>query len=304
MSRITFIEEAGSPLMSAHSGDFGDTSNDAEDALQEEASGMLLSESSMASIPAYMGTGYELEAKYYQNPTGMERPYYFTSKLGAPFPSYHSNPEAFFPPRWTSVRDAKLPVENITAPRIRLGPRELESRHLLYKAMTREAAKLTDVRPKPKVMNLCHQVLGDPYQFEALKLQLTLNATVEVLNLNDNELDDITSLPLQAVKKLYLDNNSICSFLQIPDLPNCTELILTSNFITGYSGLEEKRFPKLRKICVHGNPVCTKLNHRNEIVRRLPNLMFVDWFSRHVIIKGQNVSASDVYRGAGDDECC
>lgn len=290
--------------MSAHSAEFNDTNNEDDAALQEDASAMMLSESSMASIPAYMGTGYELEAKYYKDPTGMERPYYFTSKLGAPFPSYHSNPEAFFPPRWTSIRDAKLPVETLTAPRIRLGPRELEARHLLLKAMTREASKPTEHKPRPKVLNFGHQVLGDPYQFEALKLQLALNSTVEVLNLNDNELDDITSLPLDNVKKLYLDNNSVSSFLQLPPLPNCIELILTNNFITGFSGLEEERFPKLRKICVHGNPVCTNLKHRNEVVKRLPKLLFVDWFSRQVIIKGQKVSATDVYRGYEDDDCC
>lgn len=299
MSKISFLDD------NAKSGEFSKTVDtvDDEDALFQQQSTIILEE--LGKNPnIYAGSNYELAAKYYRDPAGRDRSYYFTSQLGSPFPSYHNNPEPFFPPRWTSIRGVNIPVENITAPRIRLGPKELEQRHAMLKVLQSEARRQNvDERPKPKVLNLSHQVLGDPYQFESLKLMIALNDTVEVLNLNDNELDDIAQLDLKNVKKLYLDQNSITSFLLLPPLPNCVELVITNNFITGYSGLTQDRFPSLRKISVHGNPLCTKLKHREEIIKLLPNLLCVDWFPKGRILQAKNVSAKDVHKGH-DDECC
>lgn len=294
----------GSPTLSK-TGEFASSGGDFEDedsALREKELSMV--ESLASQPPLYMGTGYQLAAKEYMDPSAHNKRFYFTTKLGAPFPSYHSNPEPFFPPRWTSIRGSRLPVENITAPRIRLAPKELEDRHILYREMAATARRSVDAKPKPKVLNLSHQVLGDPYQLQALELMLSLNETVEVLNLNDNELDDISNLPLHNVRRLYLDQNHITSLLQVPPLPNCYELIITNNFITGYGGLDAERFPKLKKICVHGNPICTNLKHRAEILGLLPGLLFVDWFTRDRIKAMKNFSAKDVHRGFEDDDCC
>mmetsp|Transcript_35546 Transcript_35546/g.41468 ORF Transcript_35546/g.41468 Transcript_35546/m.41468 type:complete len:310 (-) Transcript_35546:106-1035(-) len=285
----------------ASSSDFDETD---DDQLKTEASLQSLQENRGA---LYAGTGYQLSTKNYADPSGMPRSYYFVTKTGAPFPSYHHNPEAFFPPRWTSVRDAKIPIENLTAPRVRLAPKELEERYVLYREMAYTALRrqATEVTPKVRVLNLSHQLLGDPYQLAALKATLSLNCNgLEVLSLTDNDISDLTELPIQSVKKLYLEQNSISSFLQIPPLPHCTELILTNNFITSLVGLEAERFPKLLKICVHGNPICTDLAHRWKIVKLLPQLKFVDWFSRARIEAGRRIKATSVNQGNEVDECC
>lgn len=301
------IDFGGSPKYEKSSGGFASSSDfdDEDEQLKTEASLQSLQQENQG--PLYAGTGYQLAAKNYTDPSGMPRPYYFVTKTGAPFPSYHHNPEPFFPPRWTSIRGAKIPIENITAPRVRLAPKELEERYVLYREMANTALRRQqeEQTPKVRVLNLSHQLLGDPYQLAALKATLALNCNgLEVLNLADNDITDLTDLPIQSVKKLYLDQNSISCFIQIPPLPECTELIITNNFITSFTGLDTERFPKLKKICVHGNPICTDLAHRWKIAKLLPGLMFVDWFSRARIEAGRKIKAHSVNQGADGDECC
>lgn len=306
LSRVQFVDDSGT-FDRQHSISLGVGDDDDDD-----VSGVISRHEDSSEAPErafdYPSNGYNLSYKRYKDPRGKTKGYYFTSPLGAPFPSYHSNPEAFFPPRWTTIRgDLKDPIENITAPRIRLAPKELEARHNILKQLQRESVRQnasSAPKPAPKVLNLCHQLLGDAYQFESLKLMLNLNSTVEILNLNDNELEDLRQLNLGNVRKLYLDQNSISSFWQIPPLPKCEELIVTNNFITGFSGLNEERFPKLKKLCVFGNPLCTDLAHRADIVKILPHLFMVDMFPTGRIITTLNVTAKDTQKGVDDETGC
>jgi hypothetical protein len=193
----------------------------------------------------------------------------------------------------------KIPIENLTAPRIRLDPEELEHRHKIIEKLQRLAEGQTR-RPSPKVLNLASQGLGDPYQIEALHLMLQLNSTLEVLNLSDNELQDISKLPLQRVKKLYVAHNSFTTFENFPAvLPECELIVATENFIMNFDGLTKERFPKLKRLCVANNPISQDMDHRLEIVERLPSVQMVDLFPRQRIYLTARMKATDVL--VGDD---
>ena len=232
-------------------------------------------EEETTEVNTIRGEGYQLSWTMHQDPNANSKSWFFTSPLGDPFPSYHTNPSPHFPARWTHVKGVKDPCESLTAPRIRLGPRELQ-----YAADTidklAEAGYAEKSRTRAKVLNLAHQSLGDAYQFSSLVAFIDLNKTVEVLNLSDNQLEGITALNLRSVKKLYLSNNSFASFLAIPALPECEELHLSHNFITSTVGLTDGKFPKLRKISIYGNPIETQPNYRKQLARSLTSLVIID----------------------------
>lgn len=221
------------------------------------------------------GFGYELSWRYNKYPANHAKPFYFTTQLGDPFPSYHENPEPHFPPRWTSIPDVKPPCENLTAPRIRLGPQELKEFDVVMDKM-RAAVALETHRPQPKILNLSHQSLGDPYQLEALETFLDLNNSVEVLNLSNNEIENLTTISIPHVRKLYLSKNSIASFFALPSLPACEELYLAENFITSTAGLTETKFPNLRILNLFGNPLEQMGNYRRLVLKAYPAIEQID----------------------------
>lgn len=200
------------------------------------------------------GFGYNLSYCYYQDPGAHSKNFFFTSPLGDPFPSYQTSPTPDFPARWTLVPNIRMPCESLTAPRIRLAPAELKERQKVLQKMREAASKETN-SPKPHCLNLAHQCLGDPYQYEAFVTFWDINNGARVLSLIDNELDDITDLDLSSVRKLYLSRNNFATFEMIPACSNLEELYLNENFITGLRGLTESRFPKLRKLEVKVNPL-------------------------------------------------
>lgn len=223
------------------------------------------------------GNGYELSFMAYHRPERHQLPYFFTSQLGAPFPSYHCNPTQKFPSRWTQIPNVRPPVENIVAPRIRLGPRELnEDKQQLMDEMRKAVRIEGKNQPKPRVLNLSHQALGDPYQYEALVTFLDLNRQIDELNLNDNELEDINDLDLENIRILHLSRNNIATFMSIPSLPNCKELYVCENFITGLSGLTSSKFPVLEKIGMAANPFERAEKSRETIAKTLKTLKKVD----------------------------
>jgi hypothetical protein len=236
-------------------------------------------------LEGQFGSNYELSFAYHAFPDAHPRSFYFTSQLGDPFPSYHSNPDPFFPPRWTSIKGVQLPVENLTAPRIRLAPKELEARHEVLDALTKAAIAQQGARPKPKVINLQSQRLGDPFQQRALLLFLELNKTAEVFNLSDNELEDLREFPqLTMCKKLFLADNNISSVEKMPPVfPNLEELVLTNNFITGFDGINKSRFPKLRVLKAYGNPVFSHEFFAENICKAIPTLQVLDWMSAQTV---------------------
>eukprot|EP00758_Cryptobia_borreli_P003694 Tbor_TRINITY_DN3923_c0_g1::TRINITY_DN3923_c0_g1_i1::g.733::m.733 len=221
---------------------------------------------------------YQLARKKYMRPNLHSKDSYIVSSLGDPFPSYHSNPESTFPARWTQIPGVRIPCENITAPRIRLAPRELEKKWSIINNLA-VAARDEPTRPSPTVLNLSHQSLGDPYQYDALRAFLELNSTVEVLNLDGNELEDITDLNLNSVKKLYMSFNNVATFLCLPCMPNLRELYIKSNFICGTEGLSMEKFPKLRRIAVSGNPIETRNTYRSDLVNTVDTLEVIDVYN-------------------------
>ena len=221
------------------------------------------------------GFGYNISFCHYHDLGAHAKPYFFTSPLGAPFPSYHSNPSPDFPARWTLIDGVKIPCESLTAPRIRLSPVELKHMQRTLARM-RDAASKERQTPKPTVINLAHQTLGDPYQYEAFVTFWDINKGAHTLNLTDNELDDITDLDLSSVRKLYLSRNNFSSFWMLPDLPNCEELYLNDNFITGVRGLSKNRFPRLRKLALVNNPLEELDKYKSKVISELPELEWLN----------------------------
>lgn len=218
-----------------------------------------------------------LSYRFYKNRANHPRSWYFVSPLGDPFPSYHSNPEPDFPARWTNIPGVRPPVETITAPRIRLAPNELEKRVDII-AKIPAAARDATARPHPMVLNLAHQSLGDKYQYDTLRAFIELNSTIQILNLDGNELDDICDLNLSNVKKLYLSGNNFASFSNLPTMPRLEELYLKKNFITGTHGLSTDKFPMLKKLCLFANPIEANKEYRREIKAILPLLKWIDFY--------------------------
>lgn len=223
-----------------------------------------------------VGHGYELGYMYYKNDANHDSAYFTTTQLGTPFPSYHSNPLPEFPARWTCIPGVKPPVENVLAPRIRLGPRELTLKSQLLMTRIRDAATAEEEQPSAVTLNLAHQSLGDPYQYAAFVTFMDLNRFVRVLNLNDNELDDITDLDLPNCVKLFISSNSFVSFYAIPELPSCEEMYATNNFFSGFAGLDASRFPVLRILNVQKNPIQHLEDYRAAVQERVPTVEFVD----------------------------
>ena len=224
------------------------------------------------------GTGYDISFVHHKNRAAHERPYFFASPLGAPFPSYHSNPMPNFPARWTQIPGVVTPCETLLAPRVRLAPKELdqERRDALDKMRCTATAERGEQLAELESLNLGYQALGDPYQYEAFVTFMDLNRNVKVLNLTDNELEDITDLDLTSVVRLHLSNNNFVSFEALPPLPNCEELYLTENFVSGLRGLKKENMPKLRVLNVHHNPVALLTGYRKKLKRILPSLEYVD----------------------------
>lgn len=240
-------------------------------------------------LAGQFGSNYELSFAYHAFPDTHPRSFYFTSQLGDPFPSYHSNPDPFFPPRWTNIPGVQLPVENLNAPRIRLAPKELEARHEVLDALAKAAIAQGPKRPKPKVINLQGQRLGDPFQQRALLLYLELNKTAEVINLSDNELEDLRDYTqLTHCKRLYLADNNLSSLEKLPDcMPFLEELVITNNFITTFDGIDKDRFPKLRALKMYGNPIFCHEFFGERIAKALPTLKVLDWMSANTIRERQ-----------------
>lgn len=223
------------------------------------------------------GFGYNLSFCRYNDTDNRPKPFFYTTTLGDPFPSYHTNPSPNFPARWTLIDGVKMPCESLTAPRIRLSPIELKHKQRVL-GRIRDAASMENQAPKPKVLNLSHQCLGDPYQFEAFVTFMDINKSVEVLNLTDNELDDITDLDLPNVKKLYASRNNFPSFQMLPPLPNVEAMYLNNNFITSFEGLTEERFPKLTRLSILHNPVEEhgEEEMRRRALKRIPRLVWLN----------------------------
>lgn len=227
------------------------------------------------------GRGYQLSYAHHKHPQAHERPYFFASPLGAPFPSYHTNPMPNFAARWTQIPGVKDPVENLAAPRIRLAPRELteEKRDMLERLRFTAVAEKAPPVEVIEELNLGYQALGDPYQYEAFVTFMDLNRNVKVLNLTDNELEDITDLNLDSVVRLHLGNNNFVSLDALPSLPNCEELFMTENFISGFRGANNEqghKFPKLRVLNVVHNPVALYPGYRRKLKKEIPSLQYID----------------------------
>lgn len=223
------------------------------------------------------GFGYNISYCHYQDLSAHPKSFFWTSPLGDPFPSYHNNPMPDFHARWTLIPNIKMPCESITAPRIRLGPTELKVRQKVLAKM-RLASSRESQTPTPNVLNLSHQTLGDPYQYEAFITFWEINKTAQVLSLVDNELDDILDLDLTNVKKMYLSRNNFSTFHNIPEMPNCEELHINQNFITSTKGLTSSKYPKLRKLSMLANPA-EELGMKEleeDIRSALPDL---EWFN-------------------------
>jgi len=196
---------------------------------------------------------------------------YFVTKDGAPFVSYCQNPEKAFPARWTRIPSVKRPVTGIRAPRIRVGPREVEEDPVRLEALQTVTGQ--ELIPE---LNLTHQSLGDTYQFVALKTFLRLNSRVTVLCLGDNELFTLEGIELPDTVTLHLSRNAFCSFEAIPALPSLTTLYLMNNFISDTTGLSKAKYPLLQRLTLKGNPITQKENYVNSVMDAVSALKFLD----------------------------
>ncbi len=229
------------------------------------------------AISQITGNGYNLSFVHHKHREAHDRPYFFASAIGAPFPSYHSNPMPNFPARWTDIEGANTPCENLTAPRIRLAPKELTNNNRDILAKMRATAEAEQNPPNQlESLNLAYQALGDPYQYEAFVTFMDLNRNVKVLNLNDNDLEDINDLNLTTVVRLHVSRNNFVSFEALPVLPNCEELFLSENFLSGFNGIDGKKFPKVRVLEVGLNPIAMLPNYREKLKKKIPSLEYVD----------------------------
>jgi len=168
-----------------------------------------------------------------------------------------------------------------------------------------------------------------PIRFpEVTSLRLSFLNIIEISNLNN--FDQLTTLRLdnniiETMENLWhlktltwldLSFNNISKIEGLEELVNLTDLSLYNNHIEHISGLSNckklnilslgrnsiqelkeleqlREFPRLRCVCLDGNPVCKKDTYKMHVLAYLPDLKYLDYM---LIDKKQLQTAADTYQ--------
>ncbi|PWA20384.1 hypothetical protein CCH79_00003670, partial [Gambusia affinis] len=128
----------------------------------------------------------------------------------------------------------------------------------------------------PRELNLSYQNLGDPYQRENFFRILRRLIRVEILQLIDNSLTDLSSVRLPRCKMLNLHRNHLVCLRQLPKLPAVEHLCLSENAISSLRGLGALESSPLRSLNLTRNPVTFSRDYRAHVFFCLPNLEVLD----------------------------
>uniref|UniRef100_A0A3B5KSZ1 Uncharacterized protein n=1 Tax=Xiphophorus couchianus TaxID=32473 RepID=A0A3B5KSZ1_9TELE len=201
---------------------------------------------------------------------------YFSSRSSSGLPSSRFQ---FVP--WHRLEQCEVTGDQLTCPRVREGPTEeefhfREGRNFCLERGRRkrreEEGKSWEERLQENwenclELNLSYQNLGDPYQRENFFRILRRLIRVEILQLIDNSLTDLSSLRLPSrCKMLNLHRNHLVCLRQLPKLPAVEHLCLSENAISSLRGLGALGSSPLRSLNLTRNPVTFSRDYRAQWV--------------------------------------
>eukprot|EP00696_Hemimastix_kukwesjijk_P013188 gnl/Hemi2/26553_TR8923_c0_g1_i1.p1 gnl/Hemi2/26553_TR8923_c0_g1~~gnl/Hemi2/26553_TR8923_c0_g1_i1.p1 ORF type:complete len:275 (-),score=116.82 gnl/Hemi2/26553_TR8923_c0_g1_i1:140-964(-) len=108
-------------------------------------------------------------------------------------------------------------------------------------------------------LNLSYQDLGQQYQMKNFKAFLSSLQNVRSLNISHNQLYDLKDVYIAHVQTLYLNNNKLKRFKQLPNCPRLKVLNLADNLIEDVEDLEWCEF--LEELTLRGNPIAMRRDY-------------------------------------------
>ncbi|XP_048836783.1 uncharacterized protein LOC125711657 [Brienomyrus brachyistius] len=192
---------------------------------------------------------------------------------------------------WHKVDENGVQGNQLICPRVREGPpeeelylREQEGVHEDVRRRRRRRAgekerweeRLQENWENCVELNLSFQDLGDPYQLENFFRILRRLIRVEKLQLVDNALRDLSSIPLPMCKSLNLHRNYLTSVRQLPKIPQIQQLVLSENGIEALGELVLLGATPLHSLTLCRNPCAFLEDYRARVFSCLPKLKVLD----------------------------
>ncbi|XP_005099297.1 uncharacterized protein LOC101847039 [Aplysia californica] len=195
--------------------------------------------------------------------------------------------------QWHELRRTEVKGSQLKAPRVRRGPPDRD--RAFYELTDEDNEKIHhDLRGGPrqkqrdfledwettKMASFTRQELHHGYQKPNLGRILGRLKSVVYLNLQDNELLDLSSYSFPCCEYINVDSNYLTSLSQLPRLPRVRYLTMRDNDLNTLSGLSGLASAPLEELHLTGNPVSFHIGYRYMVFQALPALKLLDGVAR------------------------
>jgi len=191
--------------------------------------------------------------------------------------------------QWHELRQTDIKGSQLKAPRVRKGPHDSDRdfydlidednnkiHHSLQGHQRKHHRDQTEDWENTKLASFTRQELHHGFQKNNIGRILERLKSVVYLNLNDNELLDLSSFNFPSCEYLNVDCNYLTSFKQLPSTPKVQLLTMQDNDLNNLDGISRLASTKLEELYLNGNPVSFHIGYRYLVFRALPNLKILD----------------------------